>query len=257
MEHFVAYHSAQRMGYEFEPFDELRFLSRKLDLLKKAIGNTVWVVQGIPEGKKTTFSLCGAYIADRVDIEDSTSGLFAISGHRVKEFSPPVQINDLSWFPALLKSQSNFSLGFNRLNDKVVVQALAALQAELNTSHLTPFPDVDLLPIGMEGTAHLVSHLRGERNRTIVEAKKAAMLNTTGRLCCEVCGFDFSIAYGPLGDGFCEVHHLVPLSAATESITTTLDDLAVLCSNCHRIIHRSTPMLSVADLSKVVSHSRS
>jgi 5-methylcytosine-specific restriction protein A len=48
----------------------------------------------------------------------------------------------------------------------------------------------------------------------------------------------------------------VPLSASSESVTTTLDDLAVLCSNCHRIIHRSTPMLSVAELSKVVSRGR-
>lgn len=408
MEHFVAYHSAQRMRYELKPSDELRFLSRKLGLLKKAVGNTVWVVQGTPEGKTTAYSLCGAYVADRVDIEDSTSDLYVISGHRVKEFSPPLQLNSLSWFPALLKSQSNFSLGFNRLNDGAVVHALAALQAESNSSpiavlpdvdpvmeldaleqidalvpadyigalkrlrpteqqlellrvhmaapdqkvtaphlaralgfpnwraaiafygkfagklcaelnvapatklavlarpykssgleyglHLRPsviealkelgvdgrdswsfpeelaverplvarqaegnsstvpvLPDVDLPPAGTEGAARLVSHLRRERNRAIVEAKKAATLNATGRLCCEVCGFDFSATYGAFGEGFCEVHHLVPLSAATESVTTTLEALAILCSNCHRIIHRSIPMLSVAELSKVVS----
>lgn len=257
MEHFIAYHSAQKMGYAFEPSDGLRFLSRKLGLLKKAIGNTVWIVQGIPEGKKTAFSLCGAYVADRVDIEDSSSDLYVISGLRVKEFSPPVQLNGLSWFPALLKSQSNFSLGFNRLSDEAIVQALTALQAESNPSPLTALPDVDLPSAGTEGTARLVSHLRRERNRAIVEAKKAATLNATGRLCCEVCGFDFSATYGALGDGFCEVHHLAPLSAASESVTTTLDALAVLCSNCHRIIHRSTPMLSVAGLSKVVSRGRS
>lgn len=183
MEHFVAYHSAQRMGYELEPSDDLRFLSRKLGLLKKAVGNTVWIVQGIPEGKKTEFSLCGAYVADQVDIEDPSSGLYVISGQRVKEFAPPMPLNGLSWFPALLKSQSNFSLGFNRLNDEVVVQALTALQTESDSSPLTSLPDVDLSQAGVEGTARLVSHLRRERNRAIVEAKKAATLNTTGRLC--------------------------------------------------------------------------
>ncbi|MCB1920550.1 MAG: HNH endonuclease [Candidatus Competibacteraceae bacterium] len=253
MEHFVAYHSAQRMGYELETSDELCFFSRKLGLLKKAIGNTVWVIQGILDGKKTAFSLCGAYIADRVDIEDPSSDLYIISGHRVKEFSPPVPLNGLSWFPTLLKSQSNFSFGFNRLNDEVVVQALNTLQVNSNFSPFTTLPDVDLPSARTEGAARLVSHLRRERNRTIVEAKKAAILNATGRLCCEVCGFDFSATYGTLGDGFCEVHHLVPLSATSESVITKLDDLAVLCSNCHRIIHRSTPMLSVAELSKVVS----
>jgi len=56
-----------------------------------------------------------------------TSDLYIISGHRVKEFSPPVPLNGLSWFPIFLKSQSNFSLGFNRLSDEVVVQARNAL----------------------------------------------------------------------------------------------------------------------------------
>ena len=257
MEHYIAYHSAQRMGYEFESSVEFRFLSRKLGLLKKAVGNTVWVVQGIPDGKKTAFSLCGAYVADNVDVQDPASNLYVISGHRMKEFAPPVPLNNLDWFPALLKSQSNFSLGFNRLSDETIVQALATLQAKDNQSSPTPtLPDIDLPATGTEGAARLVSHLCRERNRALVDAKKAATLSVKGSLCCEACGFDFSVAYGALGEGFCEVHHLVPLSASTESVTTTLDDLAVLCSNCHRVIHRSTPMLSVVELSKVVTRGR-
>lgn len=257
MEHFIAYHSAKTMGYELEPSGELRFLSRKLGVLKKAIGNTVWVVQGIPDGKKTAFSLCGAYIADRVDVEDSSSNLHVISGKRVREFSLPVPLNDLDWLPSLLKSQSNFSLGFNRLSDETVVQALTALQAEGNQpSSSSALPDIDLPATGAEGATRLVSHLRRERNRALVDAKKTATLKAKGRLCCEVCSFDFSATYGALGEGFCEVHHLVPLSSSSEPVTTTLDDLAVLCSNCHRVIHRSTPMLSVAELSKVVSRDR-
>lgn len=245
------------MGYELESSDELRFLSRKFGVLKKAIGNTVWIVQGIPDGKKTAFSLCGAYLADRVDVEDPDSNLYVISGRRVKEFFPSVPLNSLDWFPALLKSQSNFSLGFNRLSDETVIQALTTLQAKGNQPPPeSALPDIDLPATGTEGTARLVSHLRRERNRALVEAKKAATLDAKGGLCCEVCGFDFSAAYGALGEGFCEVHHLVPLSASSESVTTTLNDLAVLCSNCHRIIHRSTPMLSVAELSKVVARGR-
>ena len=256
MEHFVAYHSAQRMGYELESTGELRFFSRKLGLLKKAVGNMVWVVQGIPDGKKTAFSLCGAYVADRIDVEDHSSNLYVISGHGVQEFSPPVPLNGLDWFPALLKSQSNFSLGFNRVNDETVVQALAELQAQDNPPSSPALPDIDLSPAGNEGAARLVSHLRRERNRAIVEAKKAATINAKRRLCCEVCGFDFSATYGALGEGFCEVHHLVPLSASPDSVTTTLDDLAILCSNCHRIVHRSDPMLSVSQLSEVVRNGR-
>ena len=257
MEHFIAYHSAKTMGHELDPSGELRFLSRKVGVLKKAVGNTVWVVQGIPDGKKTAFSLCGAYVADRVDVEDPSSNLHVISGQRVKEFVPPVPLNGLDWFPSLLKSQSNFKLGFNRVSDETVVQALTTLQAK--GGQLSPpsdLPDIDLPAAETEGAVRLVSHLGRERNRAIVEAKKTATLNAIGRLCCEVCGFDFSATYGALGEGFCEVHHLVPLSESSVPVTTTLHDLAVVCSNCHRIIHRSAPMLSVAELSKVVSRSR-
>lgn len=245
------------MGYELEPSDELQFLSQKFGLLKKAVGNTVWVIQGIPVGKKTVYSLCGAYVADRVNVEDPDSNLYIISGHLVKEFVPPVPLNNLDWFPALLKSQSNFSLGFNRLSDEAIVQALVALQAEGNQlpSNFT-LPDIDLPTTGTEGAARLVSHLRYERNRALVEAKKAATLQAKGHLSCEVCGFDFAATYGALGEGFCEVHHLVPLSASADSVTTTLDDLAILCSNCHRIIHRAEPMLSVSQLSEVVRNGR-
>ena len=253
MEHFIAYHSAQRMGYEYGAPGALTFLSKKLGLLKKAIGNTVWVVQGTPNGKKTAYTLCGAYVADSIAPESPSSNVYVIRGSQGTDFVPPVPLNQLSWFPSLLKSQSNFSLGFNRLSDETTIDALSALQSENNTSPSSiALPDIDFSTSVSEGERRLISHLKRERKRAVVEAKKAAVLSSTGGLSCEVCGFDFSATYGSLGEGFCEVHHLSPLSTSDESVTTTLADLAVLCSNCHRIIHRSDPMLSVSELAAVV-----
>jgi hypothetical protein len=257
MEHFIAYHSAQRMGYDYGSPGSLTFLSTKLGVLKKAIGNTVWVVQGTPNGKKTAYTLCGAYIAESIVPHSPSSNTYVIRGTQGMDFVPQVPLNQLSWFPALLRSQSNFSLGFNRLSDESVVLALSALQSEnCSPSSVLPLPDVDFSASVSEGGLRLVSHLRRERKRAVVDAKKAAVLGVTGRLSCEVCGFDFSATYGPVGEGFCEVHHLSPLAASDESVTTTLVDLAVLCSNCHRIIHRSDPMLSVAELAAVVRNGR-
>lgn len=253
MEHFIAYHSAQKMGYDYGSPGTLTFQSKKLGLLKKAIGNTVWVVQGTPNGKKTAYTLCGAYVADNIAPENPSSNVYVIRGTQGADFVPPIPLNQLSWFPALLKSQSNFSLGFNRLSDESAILALSELQSKNNAPSFAPsLPDIDFSASVTEGRRRLVSHLQRERNHAVVEAKKAAILSSTGRLSCEVCGFDFSATYGSLGDGFCEVHHLSLLSASDESVTTTLVDLAVLCSNCHRIIHRSDPMLSVAELSVVV-----
>ncbi|MDG2535249.1 HNH endonuclease [Sphingomonas sp. HITSZ_GF] len=67
---------------------------------------------------------------------------------------------------------------------------------------------------------------------------------------CTACGFDFEAAYGEWGAGFCEVHHLSPLGKAENArLTNPLYDLAVVCANCHRMIHRRRGVtLSIAEL---------
>jgi hypothetical protein len=103
-----------------------------------------------------------------------------------------------------------------------------------------PDPLSDLLDMpreGTEGHRRLVSHLRTERNRGLVERKKREVLASKGKLACEVCAFDFSV-YKTLGEYFCEVHHLRPLSKSKSAVHTSLSDLAVVCPNCHRMIHR-------------------
>ncbi len=79
-------------------------------------------------------------------------------------------------------------------------------------------------------------HRRIERNpKASAEAKRVR------GLACEVCGFKFIERYGELGDGYIEAHHLRPLSLLEEGVPVTYDpqaDFAVLCANCHRMIHR-------------------
>jgi 5-methylcytosine-specific restriction enzyme A len=55
---------------------------------------------------------------------------------------------------------------------------------------------------------------------------------------CMACGFNFEDAYGEIGARFAEVHHMMPLAEAGMRETNALTDLAVLCSNCHRMVHR-------------------
>ncbi|WP_405847976.1 HNH endonuclease [Streptomyces niveus] len=44
--------------------------------------------------------------------------------------------------------------------------------------------------------------------------------------------------HGALGADCIEVHHLLPLHVAGPR-ETRLEDLALLCANCHRMCHRS------------------
>ena len=69
---------------------------------------------------------------------------------------------------------------------------------------------------------------------------------------CEVCGFDFERVYGKLGTGYIEVHHKRPVSEG-ERITDLDNDLVMLCSNCHRMIHRGRGhMITVEELKVIV-----
>jgi hypothetical protein len=112
-------------------------------------------------------------------------------------------------------------------------------------------------PEVIEGRMLLKLHKIKERKPLIVRRKKRVVLAATGRLVCEVCDFDFAAVYGKLGEGFAECHHRVPLTKLDGDAPTRLTDLAIVCSNCHRILHRSRPMLSVEDLRAIVAGRRS
>ena len=70
----------------------------------------------------------------------------------------------------------------------------------------------------------------------------------------KACGFDFGKVYGRRGAGFIEVHHLQPVSSLKKK--TKVDpkkDMTVLCSNCHRMIHRRKDnVLSVEELKRTI-----
>jgi hypothetical protein len=105
-------------------------------------------------------------------------------------------------------------------------------------SEATPLLDVDIHTLAAtEGRRRLVLHLQRERNQTIVRNKKkhSASLN------CEVCGFSFVRAYGRAASNYCEVHHLLPLSEVEDATQTRIEDLAILCANCHRVVHLHNP----------------
>lgn len=67
---------------------------------------------------------------------------------------------------------------------------------------------------------------------------------------CEACGMSFAKNYPGLGDGFIECHHKIPYADMKEGEKRKVEpaDFMVLCSNCHRMIHR---LEDPADLDKL------
>ncbi len=92
---------------------------------------------------------------------------------------------------------------------------------------------------GIEGALTMVLRRHRARERRLRHGKlDEAKAKHGGRLPCEACGFDFYEVYGEIGKDFAHVHHLKPLGDMTRPSETTLTDLAVVCANCHAMIHR-------------------
>ncbi len=92
-----------------------------------------------------------------------------------------------------------------------------------------------------EGEERIAFIRHRKREQRLRAAKlKQARERDRGRLICEVpgCGFDFEAAYGDLGRDYTQVHHLKALCDRTAPSETKLSDLAVVCANCHAMIHR-------------------
>ena len=103
-----------------------------------------------------------------------------------------------------------------------------------------------------EGKILLKNHLQRERNVKLIELSKKKFIEKHGHLFCEICGFDFEEVYGELGKKFIEAHHIKPVSQMTENEKTNIDDIVMVCSNCHSMIHRKKPWLTVDKIKSII-----
>jgi 5-methylcytosine-specific restriction protein A len=68
---------------------------------------------------------------------------------------------------------------------------------------------------------------------------------------CFACGFHFELFYGPIGRKYIHVHHLKPISTiGNEYEIDPIEDLRPVCPNCHGMLHKENPPLSIEELKK-------
>ena len=74
---------------------------------------------------------------------------------------------------------------------------------------------------------------------------------------CAVCGFNFEVFFGEHGKGFIHVHHLKQLSKSKKQRKVNgILDLRPICPNCHAMIHKSSKMMSIEKLTRLIRKSR-
>ena len=117
-------------------------------------------------------------------------------------------------------------------------------------------PDIDPADIAAgEGGLALRADLRRERGPKLRRKKLADTKRRGLSIAYEVCAFDFGCTYGSRGLDYIECHHRTPLHVTGET-QTRLADLALVCSNCHRMIHRTKQWLTVEELQDLVAMQR-
>ena len=151
--------------------------------------------------------------------------------------TPPLNVREL---PSPILARVNWSSPSSGIS--IPPESVAELERlwEDYGTDATEIGLVDESIAALEGRARRRMIVHRSRERTLRLAKIRSVMHATGgRLRCEVpgCGFDFGERYGSLGAGYAQVHHLRPLASVESEVTTTLNDLAVVCANCHAMLH--------------------
>ena len=108
----------------------------------------------------------------------------------------------------------------------------------------------------LEGGGYKSYRQHRKRENKLRKAKIADCLAKGFNLKCQVkgCGFDFQLVYGEIGQNYAHVHHLKPLGFRKSAEKTKLEDLAIVCANCHAMIHRGKQCRPLEGLIKGNGH---
>lgn len=252
MRHFVAYHSVDIMGKEYTPGDDFSFISRKsLNYLTQTLGNTVWAFRGKKNDfRKTDFSLFAVFYPEDVYPDEEEEKLIHIWSSNGDYFDPPIEVNQLAWFQALLKQQSNFSLGINEIKDPSIIQQLedCYYRSGIIPSHHqnNDSAEDDTITEGGKKTLLVNTYERSAKGRSDCIAHHG--------MSCAVCGFNFADFYGDIGSNFIHVHHRLPLSERnSEYVLDPIKDMVPVCPNCHAMLHKRNPAFSIEELREIIT----
>ena len=242
---------AGNIWYEIGPRNSLR----ELFSLSFRFANDVRLIM---ELKPDTYSLPFVSSMAKASEEDKIS--FASYGRLFEERRAkvnfqinhiPASLTDYSSWPnswthiALRVSKSPVSAGDIEHESVILDWGIPMMGMILSLANVVPLePEVVLESPQTEGAVRKTLTTKYERspiNRALCLAAKGYS--------CSVCGMNFQQTYGELGREFIHVHHAVPVSKMGENYKVDpLKELFPVCPNCHAMLHRTDPPMSVDEL---------
>lgn len=121
-----------------------------------------------------------------------------------------------------------------------------------------------MIPLITEESENLLEEVsvnyqeEGQKTSIIVNKYERSRVNRAIALeihgfVCAACGLRMADLYGPIGEGVIHVHHLEPVSnMETPRVLNPATDLIPLCPNCHTVVHRTSPPLSIPKLREAI-----
>lgn len=235
---------------------ETSFDAFHLKLSRSWKSTKIEFVPGAFASQIVTF-LCNEIFTHKAEIEN----LLQTPGNSISDFVmeidgkafnaiPPLDENPhtLNFYLETMTSESSIEhLLLNEKEAKLIelaVSIFATLLPQPSNSYSNP-EEVMGFPEGATTQVLVNKYERDPRNR-------AAAISAHGYACL-ACGFDFKKTYGDLGADFIIVHHVVPVSQlGPDYLIDPARDLISLCANCHAMIHREDPPLSLNQLKEIV-----
>jgi 5-methylcytosine-specific restriction enzyme A len=117
---------------------------------------------------------------------------------------------------------------------------------------LLPFEEVD------ESSSEMSGYPEGATTKIVVNKYERSKLNRSACISasgcfCHICGLTFDDKYGDIGKNFIHVHHIVPVSQlGPDYQIDPINDLIPVCPNCHAMLHRNNPPISIEELKKMI-----
>jgi len=120
-----------------------------------------------------------------------------------------------------------------RLSKYVLLDGIPKLENQRNSKTSKIKSELDPQDLFLEGALEIIEEKKRQKRNSKLRNEA---INKYGYKCF-VCCFDFYEKYGGYGAGFIEVHHLRLLADIKVEQESTLEDVRVVCSNCHSVLH--------------------
>jgi len=158
-----------------------------------------------------------------------------------KLFTFPMQPVDETWQDDVTAKIKSFTPDLTVKNLVRVGDDWFAAEIDLEYPLPEELATPERFPEGAKTTVVINAHERNSKARAACIAYHGCH--------CAACDLSFVSKYGELGSDFIHVHHIKPLRAVDEEYEVDpKEDLIPVCPNCHAMIHRTEPCLSISEL---------